>query len=126
MNRKKLFSLAMLVIMFTTVLGVNANTLCRISPQWLQLQVRYDNPVQDKPIIPKSPVHVPDVYQEGHTLTFDESCDECTLRIVNDEDEVEFTTIIMSNTVVLLSTLQGEYEIQIIRGNYCFYGDIEL
>ena len=131
MNRKKLFSLAMLVMMLTALFSVHANALAPAAPSLtnsscIPLQVRIFDPTIGSTPFPKSPVQVPDVYIDGYTLTFDESCDECTLRIVNDEDEVEFTTVIMSNTVVLPSTLQGEYEIQIIRGKYCFYGDIEL
>lgn len=75
---------------------------------------------------PRTPIEIPEIDIEGYTLTFDSSCHDCTLRIVNAEDEVEYTTIITSNTLVLPSTLEGQYELQIIRDNWCFYGDIEL
>ena len=76
--------------------------------------------------LPKSPATSPEVTLDDHTLTFDSSCHNCTLRIVNTEDEVEYTTVITSDTLVLPSTLEGQYELQIIRDNWCFYGDIEL
>jgi len=126
MKRNNFFSLAMLVMMLTTLLSAHASTLENAISQMLQLQVRYDDPVAGNLPFPKSPVQVPEVYIDGYTLTFDTSCDGCTLRIVNAEDEVEYTTIITSSTLVLPATLEGNYEIQIVRDNWCFYGDIEL
>ena len=43
-------------------------------------------------------------------------------------DKVVYSTVIPTNTtnLVIPSTLSGEYEIQIIQGNICFYGYIEL
>jgi hypothetical protein len=40
----------------------------------------------------------------------------------------EYETIIPENTstITLPLNLSGEYELQIIRGNYCFYGPVEL
>lgn len=43
-------------------------------------------------------------------------------------DNVVYSTVIPINTtnLVIPSTLSGEYEIQIIQGNTCFDGYIEL
>ena len=43
-------------------------------------------------------------------------------------DNVVYSAVIPTNTtsLVLPSCLSGEYEIQIIQGNICFYGYIEL
>ena len=90
-----------------------------------RVPLTYEDPT-NKPRPHKSPVQIPEVDLEGFTLTFFDSCVGCTLRIVNTEDEVEYTTIITSDTLVLPSTLEGQYEIQIIQGEWCFYGDIEL
>lgn len=130
MNKNKFFPLALLVAMFTLLSGVNAKALNRIASSldsnFLPLQVRIFDPTIGNFPLPKSPVQIPEVYIEGNALTFDDSCDNCTLRIVNGDDEVEYTTIITSDNLVLPSTLEGEYEIQIIRNNWCFYCDIEL
>ena len=130
MNKNKFLLLVMLVMMLTTSFNVLANDYDRFTPSltnsYLPLQVKIFDPTIGTFPLPKSPVHIPEVYIEGHALTFDESCDGCTLRIMNAENEVEYTTVITSSTLVLPSTLEGDYEIQIISGNYCFYGDIEL
>lgn len=76
----------------------------------------------------RGPVLIPEVSIEGYTLFFDTPCDGCLLRIVNEDDDVEYSTIIPIGTtsLVLPSYLSGEYELQIISGNYVFYGDISL
>ena len=48
------------------------------------------------------------------------------LRIVNEDNGVEFTTIISGSTLILPSYLNGNYQLQIISENYVFYGDITL
>lgn len=112
------FTFAIMVMMFTAIFNVRANAN-DLTP--IPLEVRIFDPT-----LPKSPVQIPIVYITNYTLTFDESCDSCILRLVNDDDEVEYVTVITSNTLILPSTLEGEYEIQIIRDNWCFYGYIEL
>ena len=90
------------------------------------LQSGYNDPTTNQNDPYKSPVQPPFVWQEGYTFTFDDSCLGCELRLVDENDNVVYTTTITSNTLVLPSTLSGEYELQIISGIYCFYGYIEL
>ena len=117
MFKNKLF---LLVILAMTFLSLPSNDAYAA-----RVPLTYDDPViYSNPH--KSPIQVPEVDLSGYTLTFFDSCVGCTLRIVNAEDEVEYTTVITSDTLVLPSTLVGQYELQIIRDNLCFYGDIEL
>ena len=76
----------------------------------------------------KGPVLVPSISIEGHTLYFATSCDGCTLCLLDENDVVVYSTIIPTGTtsLVLPSYLSGEYEIQIIQGNFCFWGYIAL
>lgn len=76
----------------------------------------------------RGPVLIPEVSIDSYTLLFMTPCDGCLLRIVNEDDEVVYSTIIPfgTDTLVLPSSLSGSYELQIIRGNYVFYGDISL
>jgi len=73
-------------------------------------------------------VVIPTITQDGNTLTFITSCDNCTLRLINEDDEIEYSVIIPSDThtMVLPSYLSGEYRIEIVRGNFCFWGYIYL
>ena len=76
----------------------------------------------------RSPIAYPEVGIDGYTIYFFTPCDGCTLRVVNEDGEVEYSTVIPTDceSLELPSTLEGEYEIQIIRDNYCFYGMIDL
>ena len=74
----------------------------------------------------KSPVATPQVDVTDFIISFITPCDGCLLSIINADGEVEFTTVINSSTITLPSYLAGEYRIEIIRGNFCFWGYIEL
>ena len=130
MNKIKFFSLAILVIIVTSLSCVRANAFnqsgCLSILHQVPLQVGYDNPVGSNPKPHKSPVLLPEVILEDHTLTFDSSCHGLTLQLVNEDGDVEYTAAISSSTLVLPSTLEGEYEIRIICGDHYFYGYIEL
>lgn len=94
---------------------------------YLNLQVTDINPTN--PDIPhKGLVEIPSISLDNHTLYFDTPCDGCTLNIVDSNNVVVYTIVIPTGTtsLVLPATLFGEYELQIICGNYLFYGKIDL
>jgi len=76
----------------------------------------------------KGPVLVPSVSIDDYTLYFMTPCDGCTLRLLDENDVVVYSTVIPTGTtsLVLPSYLSGEYEIQIIWGNIYFWGYILL
>lgn len=94
----------------------------------IDLQLSEIDPTSHPGGNPKSPVQVPSVSLDGHTLYFATPCDGCTLNIVDGNNIVVYTLVIPTGTtsLVLPATLSGEYELQIIRGNYLFYGTIDL
>ena len=87
--------------------------------------------VNDDPILPghpKSPVTPPSVSIDGHTLYLYSGCAGATLQVVHALGVAVYTEELYETTteVELPETLLGEYELQILRGNYCFYAAIEL
>ena len=81
----------------------------------------------EKPL-PKSPVQMPTIVQDGYTLYIISGCTGATL-ILRDEFETEvYSTLITDETdeITLPSTLSGTYEIRLIRGSLTFVGEIEL
>lgn len=104
----------------------NANAQSEWSP--LDLQVRRDDPSEGSKPYGRSPIAIPTIYINGNVLQFDTPCDGCTLQLVNEEGEVEYSVVIPDGTenLTLPSDLSGEYELQIIRGQFCFWGYIEL
>lgn len=92
------------------------------------LQISLTDPTETLGKLKRSPVEIPSVSLEEHNLIFITSCDGCTLRLINEDGLVEYTTVIPTEaqTLVLPSYLSGEYCIQIIHGRFCFWGYIYL
>ena len=104
----------------------NVNAQSEWSP--LDLQVRREDPISQGNPRPRTPIVKPSIYIDGYSILFDTPCDGCTLQLVNEDGEVEYSVVIPEGTVTLTlpSDLSGEYELRIIRGQFCFWGYIEL
>jgi hypothetical protein len=92
------------------------------------LKVKYFDPTGTTNPDPKSPVDPPTVYQEDYTLSFASVHPAYTLYIKDEYDNVVYTAFVAANTstVVLPSTLTGEYKIELIDDEKCFWGYIAL
>ena len=77
---------------------------------------------------PKSPIQPPTVYIEDHTLSFTVDHPDYLLNIKDEDGDVVFTTVVYSaqTEVVLPLTLSGDYEIELVMGNWLFSGWINL
>ena len=76
---------------------------------------------------PRSPILMPSVYQDGHTLYLYSGCTGATLRLLDADEEVFSTEITDEmDEICIPSTLVGTYRLEIIRGAFTFYCDIEL
>lgn len=77
---------------------------------------------------PKSPADPPTVYLEDYTLTFEAYHPEYVLYIKDEDEVVVYSTVVTSASteVVLPSTLSGDYEIELIMGDWLFSGWIYL
>lgn len=98
------------------------------NPELIDLEASIIDPSQDDDDQHKGPILVPEVSLDDYTLYFFTPCDGCVLNLVDENDDVAYTLVIPAGTtsLVLPSNLSGEYELQIIRGNYCFWGMITL
>lgn len=94
----------------------------------IEMQVSEIDPTHNHGTFPKSPMMIPSISIANYTLYFDTPCDGCTLNIVDENNLVVYTLVIPSGTtsLVLPSTLSGKYELQLIRGNYLFWGVINF
>jgi hypothetical protein len=91
----------------------------------------YCTDINEKPVgngHPKSPTTPPTVYIEGYTLTFEAYHPDYILNIKDEDGDVVFTTTVYSaqTQVVLPSTLSGDYEVELVMGNWLFTGWINL
>jgi hypothetical protein len=76
----------------------------------------------------KSPMRPPVVYIEDYTLAFVADHPEYILNIKDEDGEVVYSTIVSSaeTLVTLPSTLSGDYEIELLLGNWKFTGWINM
>ena len=90
------------------------------------LHVGILDPTEPWEPIKKAPVRVPSVSIEDYTLYFASSCDGCPLRLLDENGMVVYSTVIPPGTKSLLlpAYLSGDYQIQIVRGRFCFWGYI--
>lgn len=130
---KKVFFVSALLSCFIHI----ASTASPIDPETEgeSIQVILECNIIDDSVIHKgihrTPPQIPNVYFEASSSTvyFENPCYECTLElVVPGTDTVVYSYIIPDgdDTVQLPTYLSGVYEIHIHRGNYCFWGMIEL
>ena len=76
----------------------------------------------------KSPMLVPKVYIDDYTLLFAIDHPEYVLNIKDEDENVVYSTVVYSaqTQVVLPSTLSGNYQIELVMGNWLFKGWINL
>ena len=103
--------------------------LCSIqvcaAPTPVGLEVGFEDPEQNGGNPQRGPVVFPEVSIEDNFLTFTTFCYGWTLELINEDDQVVYTAIITSDTLVLPSTLCGDYQLRLIpndSSNIYFYG----
>jgi hypothetical protein len=75
----------------------------------------------------RSPILIPTVDQEDHTFYLEQYSQDMIVQILSG-GVIVYSVIVPAGTtqIQLPESLQGDYEFDLIRGNYCFYGDITL
>lgn len=76
----------------------------------------------------KPSIEVPKVYIDDYTLSFGINHPEYVLIIRDENGQEVYTTTVLSTQpdVILPSTLSGNYEINLVMGNWLFVGEISL
>ena len=132
MIRKKLLALALIgsSILSTNVASTNLNSIhnavsSSLDGENVTFTVRnIDRSDKGFPDT-KSPILIPEVTMDGRTLHFITPCTGLTLQLVQD-DEVCYETVITSDHLDIPSSITGVYELQILRGDYVFFAEIDL
>lgn len=88
------------------------------------------NPVPSNPTDgdhPRSPILTPVFYLDGYTLTAADNTLGSTVMLLDEDDNVVFTTYVsIEGDIQLPTTLSGTYIIEVVRGGITFIGEIEL
>lgn len=90
-----------------------------------------DNPVKGGGPVHKAPAKLPtppEAILACNLLTFLDSHAEYTLYIISEEGEEVYEVLVPENasTITLPLNLSGEYELQLVSGQYCFYTNVIL
>ena len=117
------------VLLFLMVSLFSLSSVCvsADNPKDIDLIVGYIDPGNGGQM-PRVPIAIPHVAIDDYTLTFYTPCDGCKLLLLDENESLAFSTVIPvgTSTLVLPSYLSGTYQIQIISGNICFWGYIDL
>ena len=68
----------------------------------LVLQVRIYNPTNPTRPIKRSPVSIPSLSLDDYILSFNTSCDGCTLQLVNEEESTNCNLFVVSIASILM------------------------
>jgi hypothetical protein len=122
------YLLAVLGHLFLMPSGAYSQSQNLFSFENVYLHVRKVDSADSAKSVKRSSVKTPSLSLENHTLYFNTSCDGCTLQLLDESGNVKYTKVIPENTsnINLPSDMAGGCELQIIRGQYCFYGLIDL
>ncbi|UKK67945.1 hypothetical protein L6466_11395 [Prevotella communis] len=90
-----------------------------------------DNPVKGGGSVHKAPAKLPTPPEATlleNVLNFLDSHAEYTLYIISEDGEEVYEALVPENTstITLPLNLSGEYELQLVRGEYCFYTNVIL
>lgn len=122
------YILAVLGHLFLMPSGAYSQSQNLFSFENVYLHVRKVDSADSAKSVKRSSVKTPSLSLENHTLYFNTSCDGCTLQLLDESGNVKYTKVIPEKTsnITLPSDMAGGCELQIIRGQYCFYGLIDL
>lgn len=97
-------------------------------PMNVVLQVRYFDPYEGLTGGQRGPVDPLTIGLEDHTLYMSNVDFDCELQILDENDNVVYSTFVVANTttVVLPSTLSGDYQILLIDEDRYFSGWINM
>ena len=75
----------------------------------------------------RSPILVPVLYIDGYTLTAGDNTLGSTIRLLDANDNVVFSTYVsIEGDIQLPTTLSGSFTIRVIRDDEVFEGELEL
>ena len=116
-------------LLLTCILAVTLGTtsVCAQSQGGHMLSLSIVDPINPEPPNQKSPILVPVLYIDGYTLTAGDNTLGSTIRLLDANDNVVFSTYVsIEGDIELPETLSGTYTIEVVFDNITFAGEIGL
>ena len=123
MNKKKLFVIIFSLFLVGTVIESHAQEVI------VDLEVKIIDETPTQTGSPKTPVQIPEVWQDGHLIIMEADHADFVLDLFDEDGVLVYTTYVpsASTQVVLPSSLTGDFELRLDFGcSYYFYGFISL
>lgn len=104
----------------------STTTVCKADPVQVDVGYQIFDPI-GVPTIPRTPINIPKVFIDGNTMSFENLWGTYVLQILQGSTVV-YSTIVSYGTssVVLPSSLSGNYEFRLVADSYYYYGYIDL
>lgn len=107
------------------LLALLAATTINAEPELVPVRPVPTTPPNGDPA--RSPIVTPVFYLDGYTLTAADNTLGSTVMLLDEDDNVVFTTYVsIEGDILLPTTLSGTYTIEVARGGITFIGEIEL
>jgi len=92
------------------------------------LDVEVVDPTHGSGTVPRTPILVPTASLDGNTFYINSGHADFVVQLLDEDDNVVYQTVMPSDvsSIVLPSTLSGTYQIQLLWGDWMFYGWINL
>ena len=114
--------------LFISLLAITAmlpTSVVVADPTGLQVELEIWRPEDDQD--PFKRTLVPVLYIDGYTLTASDGTLGSTIQLLDENDNVVFSTYVtIEGDIQLPTTLSGTYTIRVIRDDAVFEGEIEL
>lgn len=94
---------------------------------WVEMQVKIVDPTEANPTVKRAPIPIQMVYYDGSSFLLSRMYEGCVFKLLKNKEEI-FSCYVFSCglPIEIPFYLTGEYEIQLVRGNLCFYGFLFL
>lgn len=123
MTRKHFLFISLL----TAMLSLTSVSIFAV-PVNIPLHAGYEDPNYGLDGHQKGSVPIPSISLDDYSLIFNTPCDGYTLRLLDEDGVVVYSIVIPTGTtsLVLPSTLSGDYQIELVMGYWHFTGWINL
>ena len=114
-------------VLFILIMALLAATTIKADPPGTIIPLTDVHTTPDNGGYPRSPILVPVLYIDGYTLTAGDNTLGSTIRLLDANDNVVFSTYVsIEGDIELPATLSGTYTIEVVFDNVTFVGEIEL
>ena len=126
-NSKQNMRRLLIILGFISLL-LSFPTEAKAIKEEVELYLRIIEPGKESKPISRAPMRKPSLFIDGYLLQIENPRNGDIIRLVDENGNIQYSSVVdaNSNQISLPGYLTGTFEIQLIRGRFCFYGYVEL